>query len=437
MKRLSMFQTLDELITGIEQHYRELSKNKNVKDMTTIDDVIIDDDAFIEMITTPFEEYHKIVNDEFFMDPPAVKNFSNMLMKKYMCRSEGSDGEKDKYKYKETLKKVCFNLERDLYDYINYTCDYIIYIYNCILFAGKSTEAACVEKGHYIEDPINCCWSKDKELTDKIVNRSEAVIKSMEKLNKQFPVKMKIESRALRLSSLCTGFSFYLFKNTTDVFWYGENIKKFGTTFLLKKLLKADECNFADSDYYVFERFTNVNSAITLAGNLYAEFTTKKAKALLCEENHASYKNEIDKIIDVMAQIIPLYSKNKILDVLMNRIREEVDITGNLTFALRCVKLQLEEIGHFLNRRFKECAYRRFYKFAEMAIDEIEDEETEEILEEFLGDKNIESGKYIIEQIKKYNQENFKRKALLQGWEEERKLMTDNDYEYVFSSLMY
>lgn len=82
----------------------------------------------------------------------------------------------------------------------------------------------------------------------------------------------------LKVSKLCPNLGLYMFKNLGDLFWYGNNLKKNKDKFLVSRFLKVEDCYFEDSEYYILECLTNINSVCVISEMLEDILPTQKAK---------------------------------------------------------------------------------------------------------------------------------------------------------------
>lgn len=254
-------------------------------------------------------------------------------------------------------------LEIDIYNMINFTCDYL---QNDIPFVCGEEDARS-----YFYDAVSY-WS---EHHDSNVNKDDKIdinkfIEDCDPLKYIIPELFvycdndneNIKDKVLMVSKVCPGFGLYVFKNIKDMFWYRNNMTENYTKFLLCNFLKAEQCSFADSDFYILEKLTNVNSAVVMANALYEHISSKNAKWLMEQDEITHFRNEIDLTIKAIAESTLTYSKAFILNILFEKAKKDFDFQGEFNLSLRFVRYQFFEIASSLERYVREVACTRFYK---------------------------------------------------------------------------
>lgn len=211
------------------------------------------------------------------------------------------------YELSGFIKQMFEFVEPDIYYYINYTCDYLLnYLYPFYKENGTNEE-----KYKYVDALEH--WRK---YDDEIKNDTDQKILTSflrNRKNFKFPFPQIIigdDKKPLKVLKLCPNLGLYVYKNFKDMYWYGKNNIESHTRFLLSRLMKVEECHFSDTDYYIFEKLTNVNTAIEIAQKLSEVIDTKQAESLHEEKNTEKYKTIINKLIRSIAISPLMYSKS-------------------------------------------------------------------------------------------------------------------------------
>lgn len=255
---------------------------------------------------------------------------------------------------------------------INFTCDYL---QNYLHLASDEKYDRS-----YIYDAVSYwCEHHDPDLNEDDKTNIENFVKDCIHLNDIVPElficsdndNKNIKEKVLKVSKLCPGFGLYVFKNLKDMFWYRNNMTNNYTKFLLCNFLKAEQCGFADSDFYILEKLTNVNSAVVMANALFEHISTKNAEWLMKQDEKTYFRHEIDITIQAIAKSELTYSKAFILSILFEKASEEFDFRGEFNLSLRFVRCQFLEIAAILEQYVKEEAYNRFYKMLENKKEDI------------------------------------------------------------------
>lgn len=322
MDTYSMFECIDDIKLKKEDYETYISENSAEYD-----------------IVSPFEKYYTIQYNDDFSNLQELNGFAMSNLSKFITEMSGF-------------------IEIDVYNYINFTCDYLLN------YLEKDINGEY--KYRYFPDALQE-WAK---VDDEIENDTEqklfdAYIKNRHKLNVLFPEHLVYDEEAMRLkvSKLCPHFGLYVYKNFKDMFWYGNNMQKSNDKFLLNRFLKVEKCYFTDSDYYVLEKITNINTVITLTEIFGSALSTESARALSDTDAGLKYKNEIDNLIRIIAESSLTYSKSQIIGKLFKEAEKHMDLQGEFNRTLRYVGMQFLKVKDIFEESVRIIAYNRFYKY--------------------------------------------------------------------------
>jgi len=289
-------------------------------------------------------------------------------------------------KLSEFVDELTDFLEVDIYNRINFTCDYLKNYFERDL-ENREIDYA------YHPDAISYWENYDDELDSTDEKFFDSFVRNRHRLKMILPEHLVYDenTKCLKVSKLCPGFGLYMFKNLKDMFWYDKNMTQTNDKFLLSRFLSAEKCYFTDSEYYVMEKLTNINSVIVIADALCDSMTFKNVKQLMTTTENSGFRQEIDGLTATVASSQLEYSKSLILKKLFDRAKAEFSFQGELNFALRFIWFQFKKIAMLFEHYVKEESYRCFYKY--------------------LG-----NGEYIsirdIEMVEQLNYENFRKSFL-------------------------
>lgn len=259
-------------------------------------------------------------------------------------------------KLSDFIEDLTTYLEIDIYNNINFTCDYILY---CL-----KSNSCCETQPGYISDAIKF-WSDCREYDegeDEITRLVSNFVRNYKKLDPKIPgfVSYDESTGNITVLELCSALGLYVFENYKDVFWYNNetNIK-----YLLSRFLKIDNYELSETEYFIFENLTNINSAIVIASALLFSVPKEAAERLATTDTPTRFRMELNDLIDCVAKSKLIYSKSYILQILFEKAAEEIDFTGELNIALRYVRLQFSKISAFFENYVCYESYNRFYKF--------------------------------------------------------------------------
>lgn len=261
-------------------------------------------------------------------------------------------------KLSEFVDELTELLEVDIYNRINFTCDYL---QNYFEKDSENREFASA----YFPDAVSYWEEFDDEIDGDDESKLDAFVRNRHKLQMILPEHLVYDEKEklLKVSKLCPNFGLYMYKNLKDMFWYDKNITKNYDRLLLSRFLKAEKCYFTDSDYYVLENLTNINSAIVLADVLSESLTFENAKKLIKSEEDLFFRQELDSLIEGIAKSNLEYSKSLILKKLFDEAKKEFNLQGEFNFSLRYIGFQFGKITRLFESYVRENAYRRFYKY--------------------------------------------------------------------------
>lgn len=216
----------------------------------------------------------------------------------------------------------------DVYYNINYTCDFLI---NC----KYNSYLDAISDDSYIKNPQNEIWyNRDKDLqNDFDCKYDEAFISRYEKIKDYILYLVGCKNNDLYVSKICPNFGLYIYKNIQKIPWYDQKLKKENKVCLLNTCLDAEQYNFTDSEYFIFEKMLSLNSVLKITEYILDNkiFSITEAKKL--NESHTKrnknpdetfekrkylIKDVIDRSSGISSQIA--YSNVKILEWIFNRI---------------------------------------------------------------------------------------------------------------------
>lgn len=233
--------------------------------------------------------------------------------------------------------------EIDTFYQINFTCDYYL--------KRIPTKFNCVYD--YIDDASEY-WYDDLNIerkTDK--DYASSFIKNCSSFKSPFPKLIEVTEAPelgyhyVRVPALCSQFSMYIFENLINTPWY-INEKRLYDRYLLSNFLDIERCQFEDSDYYIFEQLTNINSVMTISNFLYKILSKEESELLKTNLLNKSFSRELDMLIQACAQSPLIFSKSIILQILFDDASKTFDPQRELAYLLRYVCNQFAEINTLL-----------------------------------------------------------------------------------------
>lgn len=299
-----------------------------------------DSKAFVDNIVEPIDRYNRLLYDNDFANLQELKGFA-------ICNLN------------EFIDDMAEFLEIDVYNYINFTCDYLLNYLEKDTISGEY-------KYSYFPDALQEWASVDEDIEkDSNQKLTDAFIKNRHKMNMLFPehVIYDEDKMCLMVSKHCPNFGLYIFKNFKDMFWYGNNMDKSNDKFLTSRFIKAEGCSFTDSDYYIFEKITNINTVVTLTNILSRVLNTESARSLLENTTEQKFKGEIDGLIKILADSSLTYSKSMVIDRIFKEAEKYMDLQGEFNRTLRYVGLQFLKVSEIFETSVKIMAYKRFYEY--------------------------------------------------------------------------
>lgn len=279
-----------------------------------------------------FDLYYSLISNTDFMNLQDLQGFAIKNLQKF-------------------IKELFDFVAPDIYNWINFTCDYLLKFH--------------LQKINALE-----YWENfDKEIKEDPEQKTyNFFIKQFKTLNP--PIKDHLiyddTNFSIKVSQLCSNFGLYVYKNLKDMFWYKDNMEKRYDRFLLNRFLKAESCSFTDSDYYILEKITNINSVIELANKLSLVLSVEKAHALLNAAEDLRYKHEIDNLIQHISHSPLTFSKSKLINVLFCEAEKHMDFQGELNLTLRYVQIQFAKVNEILSGYLYCAAYKKFYEYADI-----------------------------------------------------------------------
>lgn len=281
------------------------------------------------------------------------------------------------------LDKLIPFIEIDIYNKINYTCDYYL----------NSTNSQGLT---YMNSPYNNWYTNFDSNEESFFPR---IFKNYSKVSLPFDGLFKFTGDGVTgdflVPDLCNRFSFYVYENLPTLIWYTPNNSRRvqNNKYLLTTLKKVENYNFTDSDFYLFECLTNINSVIVIADIIYRALSYKTLHDLLDEkrtEENEQYSTLINKLINMVASSSLIYSKSMILVELFSQAEEIFDIKNDFEFLISFVTIQFELVDKLFDETMPLHALskKRFSKLLDIATKENPDCDIS-CLYSFVKEKNI------------------------------------------------
>lgn len=170
--------------------------------------------------------------------------------------------------------KVSKYVEVDIFYQINFTCDYHL--------KRIPTKPYCVY--NYIDDAVSY-WDDLNIPTKNNKDHAITFIKRRSSFESPFSKLIEVtkapdlDYHYVRVPTLCSQFSMYIFENFINTPWYIDE-KRMYDRYLLNNFLDIQRCKFKDSDYYIFEQLTNINSVMVISDFLYKILSKKETELL-------------------------------------------------------------------------------------------------------------------------------------------------------------
>lgn len=167
-----------------------------------------------------FDLYYSLISNTDFMNLQDLQGFAIKNLQNF-------------------IKELFDYVIPDIYNWINFTCDYLLKFH--------FPKINALEYWENFDEQI------EKDTSQKLYN---FFIKHFKTLKPPICDHLIYDDTdfSLKVSPLCPNFGLYVYKNLKDMFWYKDNMKKRYDRFLLNRFLKAESCSFTDSDYYILEK---------------------------------------------------------------------------------------------------------------------------------------------------------------------------------------
>ena len=308
--------------------------------------------------------------------------------------------------------KISKYVDIDHYYQINFTCDYYL----------KRTLTRANSVYDYIDDALKY-WYDELNITRKN-DRNYAVSFNKPSFNSPFPKLIQITKDSekdyhyVRVPALCSKFSLYILENLINTPWYTSD-KRLYDRYLLNNFLDIKRCQFEDSDYYIFEQLTNINSVMVFSSFLCNILTKEESELLKTNNMSNAYSRELDMLIQACAQSPLVFSKSIILKILLDDAKNTFDTQRELAYLLRYVYNQFTEINSLLTNPAKGIvgAIDKFVRYYIKAEDSIDKDalyfKKQEYIMKF---KNAPKRKYILS------------KSRFNPWKITRQILPDKNY---------
>ena len=281
-----------------------------------------------------FDVLHSITFNKDFMNETELESFARINLNEFISQLYGC-------------------IEQDIYYMLNYTYDFMMKYY----VFGQS-------ELNYIDDAISYWGEYDKEIINDDKNvLFNRYLKAINK-NKPFFHELIIYDKShdiLKVSKLCPNFGLYVYKNVRDMFWYRSGKNEYDK-YLLSRFLKVEECKFSDSEYYLLEQITNINSVLTLSDLLSQHISTDTAKSLMENTEDSRVGKEINKLILSVASSPLIYSKSDILKKVFDETKKHMNLETDFIYAIKYITIQFNMISNVLSCSLYDELHNRFPK---------------------------------------------------------------------------
>ncbi len=258
-----------------------------------------------------------------------------------------------KYDICECYNELSDNLNEwivsDVYYNINYICDFLI---NCKYISYWDV----LSMDSYIENPQNEIWyNRDTDLqNDFDCKYDETFLSGYDKIKDYIWCLVGCINSNLYVAKICSNLGLYIYKNIQKLPWYDQKFKKENKVCLLNNCLDAEQYNFTDSEYFIFEKMLNLNSVLKITEYILDNkiFSITEAKKL--NENHTKRNKTPDETLEKRKYLIKdvincssakysliTYSNVKILEWIFNRIeilKNKWKINFDINSSLNIIK---------------------------------------------------------------------------------------------------
>lgn len=239
--------------------------------------------------------------------------------------------------------KLSKYVDIDIFYQINFTCDYYLKRipakFNCVYdYIDDATK--------YWYDDLSIESKEDKDYAISFIkNRSSFKLPFSNLI--EVTEAPELDYYYVRVPALCSQFCMYIYENLINTPWY-INEKRLYDRYLLNNFLDIQRCQFEDSDYYIFEQLTNINSVMVISNFLYKILSKEESELLKTSRLNKAFSRELDSLIYACAQSPLVFSKSIILQILFDDASKTFDPQRELTYLLRYVYNQFVEINTLL-----------------------------------------------------------------------------------------
>ncbi len=274
----------------------------------------------------------------------------------------------------------------DVYYNINYTCDFLI---NC----KYNSYLDAISDDSYIKNPQNEIWyNRDKDLqNDFDCKYEENFLSGYEKIKDYILYLVGCKNNDLYVSKICPNFGLYIYKNIQKIPWYDQKFKKENQVCLLSKFLDAEQYNFTDSEYFIFEKMLNLNSVLKITEYILDNKIFSITEAIKLNESHTKRNKNPDETLEKRKHLIKdvincssakysliTYSNVKILEWIFNRIeilKNKWKINFDINSSLNIIKGYCDVLRPMAKNRI-ECEivnlfYRQIPNSDKITVDDI------------------------------------------------------------------
>ena len=351
LSHLTMFKNLEELANAMkdgEMSYKEQ------------DNELLKTDAFEELANCMY----RIGPNNLFKHGEYSNPGGYDTLLRYYVKNDIS-----KY-YEELSDSLNEWLIPDVYYNINYICDFLI---NCRYEDYFDT----LSLDSYIENPQTIWYEQDKDLQNDLDNEIEhRFCLGYDKIKDYIANLICYENKNLYVAKICPNLGLYIYKNIRKLPWYDQKYKKENQVCLLTNFTDAEGYNFTDSEYFIFEKMLNLNSALKLTEYIIENkvFSIYEAKMLNENKNSAignfTFENHKMMIKNIISQISSpyapiLYSNSKILEWIFNRIEileNESEIGFDIDTRFNLIKAYYALLAIMAENRINSEINNSFYR---------------------------------------------------------------------------
>ena len=272
--------------------------------------------------------------------PVPSFDFLNSITMNKNCMNEKEIESFARINVNEFISQLYGCIEQDVYYMLNYAYDFLLNY-----FVPDSSEP------NYIDDAILYWHTYDEDVKeDKDNELLNKYLKAIKKHNSFFSdlIIYNESNDKIKVSKLCPNFGLYVYKNIKDMFWCKSGKNEYDK-YLLCRFLKSETCNFTESEFYLLEQITNINSVLTLSYLLSNYISTNAAKNLMENTDDSKIGKEIKQLILSVASSPLLYSKREILKKIFDESKKYMNLETEFDNTIKYITTQFNMISQILS----------------------------------------------------------------------------------------